>query len=376
MVGNAQYPFLMQARCQEGLATLANTIVTWQHKHGRHDLPWQGTTDPYRIWLSEIMLQQTQVATVIPYYQRFLSRFPDVNHLARASLDDVMPYWAGLGYYARARNLHRCARTVYQEHQGHFPPTSAELATLPGIGRSTAAAIAAFAWGERSPIMDGNVKRVFTRYFGIYGDTSRRATETVLWDLAQRAIQLADNTLDIRRYIQGQMDLGATICTRSRPACHACPLADTCFAYRENAQAELPQRRPRKALPEKACVMLMVLHQRHVLLQQQPEPGIWGGLWSLPMVENEKQLQPALDALGAGAASVAPLPALTHTFSHFKLHIQALRIELHQPLQRELDPSEQWIALSALSDTALPAPVKTLLQAEIAAPNDQVCAGR
>ena len=214
-------------------------IVAWQRLHGRHDLPWQNTRDPYRIWLSEIMLQQTQVATVIPYYERFLARFPDVAALAAAAQEDVMPYWAGLGYYARARNLHRCAQEIARDWQGRFPPTAEAIATLPGIGRSTAAAIAAFAYGERSPILDGNVKRVFTRHFGIAGDPSKREVEQRLWALADTQVEVAPD-LDMAAYTQGLMDLGATLCTRGKPACDKCPVADTCVARREGRQAELP----------------------------------------------------------------------------------------------------------------------------------------
>ena len=218
-------------------------IVAWQRLRPPRS-PWQNTRDPYRIWLSEIMLQQTQVATVIPYYERFLARFPDVAALAAAAQEDVMPYWAGLGYYARARNLHRCAQEIARDWQGRFPPTAEAIATLPGIGRSTAAAIAAFAYGERSPILDGNVKRVFTRHFGIAGDPSKREVEQRLWALADTQVEVAPD-LDMAAYTQGLMDLGATLCTRGKPACDKCPVADTCVARREGRQAELPT--PRRA---------------------------------------------------------------------------------------------------------------------------------
>ncbi|HAP27431.1 MAG TPA: A/G-specific adenine glycosylase, partial [Achromobacter sp.] len=259
----------------------APRIVAWQRQHGRHDLPWQNTRDPYRIWLSEIMLQQTQVATVIPYYERFLQRFPDVAALAAASQEDVMPYWAGLGYYARARNLHRCAQEIVRDWDGRFPPTAEAIATLPGIGRSTAAAIAAFSNGERSPILDGNVKRVFTRHFGIAGDPAKREVEQRLWALAHAQVDAAPG-LDMAAYTQGLIDLGATLCTRGKPACDRCPVADTCVARREGRQAELPTPKVRKAIPERETCMLVLRHKGAFLLQQRPEPGIWGGLWSLP----------------------------------------------------------------------------------------------
>src|SRR5690606_5792790 len=226
----------------------ASRIVAWQRSHGRHGLPWQRTQDPYRIWLSEIMLQQTQVATVIPYYQRFLERFPDVAALAAASQEEVMPYWAGLGYYARARNLHRCAQAIVNEWSGRVPPTAQQIASLPGIGRSTAAAIAAFARGGRAPILDGHVKRVVPRPFGIEGDPARRDVEQRLWALAEAQVAAAPR-LDMAAYTQGLMDLGATLCTRGRPDCGGCPLADTCVARREGRQAELPTPKTRKAIP-------------------------------------------------------------------------------------------------------------------------------
>lgn len=285
----------------------APRIVAWQRQHGRHDLPWQNTRDPYRIWLSEIMLQQTQVATVIPYYERFLQRFPDVAALAAAAQEDVMPYWAGLGYYARARNLHRCAQEIARDWNGRFPPSAEAIATLPGIGRSTAAAIAAFAYGERSPILDGNVKRVFTRHFGIAGDPARREIEQRLWALADAQVEAAPG-LDMAAYTQGLMDLGATLCTRGKPACERCPVADTCVARREGRQAELPTPKARKAIPERETAMLVLQHQGAFLLQQRPEPGIWGGLWSLPEFDaaGDPWPPPAPSAWTPNSASNSP----------------------------------------------------------------------
>lgn len=353
----------MVTPCLKGLDHLATTIVAWQHQHGRHHLPWQGTTDPYRIWLSEIMLQQTQVLTVIAYYTRFLDRFPSVSTLAQASLDDVMPYWAGLGYYARARNLHRCAQTIHGQYNGRFPDTAQDLATLPGIGRSTAAAIAAFAYGERSPIMDGNVKRVFTRYFGIYGDPARRATEQLLWETAQTAIQQAPADLDIRRYTQGLMDLGSAVCKRRNPDCDACPLKNDCYAWRRAAQHDLPERRIRKALPLRRSTMLILEHQDHVLLQRQSSPGIWGGLWSLPQFDDQQALDGAMASWNLAGLNSQTLEPITHTFSHFKLYIQPQYVVMNPGISvlREPASDQAWIAAGSLHDAALPAPVKTLL---------------
>lgn len=353
----------MGTPCLQGLDTLAIKLVAWQRQHGRHHLPWQGTTDPYRIWLSEIMLQQTQVLTVITYYTRFLQRFPSVSALAQATQDDVMPYWAGLGYYARARNLHRCAQTIHEQYDGYFPDTAQELATLPGIGRSTAAAIAAFAYGERSPIMDGNVKRVFTRYFGIYGDPARRATEQLLWATAQATIEQAPASLDIRRYTQGLMDLGSTVCKRRNPDCDACPFKSDCYAWRNGTQHDLPERRARKALPQRQCIMLILQHKGHVLLQRQPSPGIWGGLWSLPQFDDEATLESATASWSLTATPHYALEPLTHTFSHFRLHIQPRHVVMQTgtSIMNEPLPDQAWTAVENLRDTALPTPVKTLL---------------
>jgi len=339
----------------------APCIVAWQRQHGRHDLPWQNTRDPYRIWLSEIMLQQTQVATVIPYYDRFLQRFPDVAALAAAAQEDVMPYWAGLGYYARARNLHRCAQEIARDWGGRFPPTAQTIATLPGIGRSTAAAIAAFAYGERSPILDGNVKRVFTRHFGIAGDPSKRDVETRLWALADAQVEAAPD-LDMAAYTQGLMDLGATLCTRGKPACDKCPVAQTCVARREGRQAELPTPKVRRAIPERETCMLVLQHQGAFLLQQRPEPGIWGGLWSLPEFDVAGDPDTASRALGLEPEQRFELAAFAHTFTHYRLHIRPWLVPVRAASLREATLPERWVHADKLASMALPAPVKKLLQ--------------
>lgn len=339
----------------------APRIVDWQRRHGRHDLPWQNTRDPYRIWLSEIMLQQTQVATVIPYYERFLQRFPDVAALAAAAQEDVMPYWAGLGYYARARNLHRCAQEIARDWGGRFPPTAQAIATLPGIGRSTAAAIAAFAYGERSPILDGNVKRVFTRHFGIAGDPTKREVEQKLWALADAQVEAAPG-MDMAAYTQGLMDLGATLCTRGKPACEACPVADSCVAKREGRQAELPTPKARKTIPERETCMLVLRHQGAFLLQQRPEPGIWGGLWSLPEFDVSQDPDSASRALGLEPEQRFELAAFAHTFTHYRLHIRPWLVPVRATGLRESARPERWVPADELPSMALPAPVKKLLQ--------------
>lgn len=306
------------------------------------------------------MLQQTQVATVIPYYERFAQRFPDVATLAAAVQEDVMPYWAGLGYYARARNLHCCAQTIARDWNGHFPPTAEAIATLPGIGRSTAAAIAAFAYGERSPILDGNVKRVFTRHFGIVGDPAKREVEQRLWALAETQVEAAPG-LDMAAYTQGLMDLGATLCRRGKPACERCPMADTCIARREGRQAELPSPKIRKAIAERQTGMLVLQHHGAFLLQQRPEPGIWGGLWSLPEFDAAGDPMAASRALGLDPEQRIELAAFAHTFTHYRLHIRPWYVPVRSTALRQPSRPERWVSQADLSRIALPAPIKKLL---------------
>lgn len=343
------------------LDQFAQTVVSWQKKDGRHGLPWQNTRDPYKIWLSEIMLQQTQVSTVIGYYERFLARFPTLESLAQATQDEVMPYWAGLGYYARARNLHRCAQEICQNWQGEFPPDADQIMLLPGIGRSTAAAIAAFSYGQRRPIMDGNVKRVFTRYFGIYGNPAARATEQLLWQTADNVVAAAPASLDMAVYTQGLMDLGSGLCTRSRPDCSACPLSTHCYARLESCQHELPTPKPKKTQDERQCKMLILQNQASILLEQRPSPGIWGGLWSLPQYDDLDALQAACLHWGQNAAPAHKMAALLHTFSHFKLHIEPWHVPCSTPALSEPLPHQTWVPIASLPETALPAPVKKIL---------------
>lgn len=343
----------------------APRIVTWQHSHGRHDLPWQNTRDPYRIWLSEIMLQQTQVTTVIGYYHRFLERFPDIATLAAASQEEVMPYWAGLGYYARARNLHRCAQTLVSDWQGAFPPTALEIATLPGIGPSTAAAIASFAYGEQSPILDGNVKRVFTRHFGIAGDPTKREVEQRLWKEAHAQVDPAlVGRLDMPAYTQGLMDLGATLCTRRQPACTRCPVATSCIAARDGRQEELPTPKVRKASPLRHTAMAIMHDADSVLLTLRPSPGIWGGLWSLPEFEVDADAAAYARACGATPAKPMAMAAFEHVFTHFKLHIQPWHIEV---LAHDTPPLPlRWVDRGELATLGLPAPVRKLIDGLLA----------
>lgn len=361
MVGDPQHSILAVPQPNN----LAQRIVDWQAAHGRHDLPWQASRDAYQIWLSEIMLQQTQVTTVIPYFNSFLQHFPTVDALANATLDEVMVHWAGLGYYSRARNLHRCAQIIQQHWQGRFPRTVTQLATLPGIGPTTAAAIAAQAFGARAAILDGNVKRVLARLFAITTPVNERATEKRLWQHAQALIDAADAKLNMRAYTQGMMDLGATVCKRSRPQCVACPLSEQCRAYALGKQGELPLRQRRKPVPRRACAMLILTDNNHVLLERQPDSGLWSNLWSLPQFNDRDQLDEALTQIGE--ATLQPgveLPGLEHVFTHFRLSIQP--VSVHWP--RSVPPQgltpglhSDWVPVPALAATALPAPIKKLL---------------
>jgi A/G-specific adenine glycosylase len=334
----------------------APRLIAWQRAHGRHDLPWQASRDPYPVWLSEIMLQQTQVDTVIPYFRRFLAAFPTLATLAAAEGDVVLAHWSGLGYYSRARNLHAAARRIVADHGGRFPEDIAAILALPGIGRSTAAAIAAFAFGQRRAILDGNVKRVLARVFGIDGWPGDKAVETRQWALAE---SLLPDT-DIRAYTQGLMDLGATLCTRGRPRCDACPFRDDCVAHREGRQRELPGPRPRKTIPERSVAMLILCRPGEVLLEKRPPTGIWGGLWSLPECGETDDPVAAARRLGYAASGATELPGFTHAFTHFRLFIRpwALAVAAAPALE---EPGRLWLALDDLEGAALPTPVRRIL---------------
>ncbi|MDB5814790.1 MAG: A/G-specific adenine glycosylase [Rhodocyclales bacterium] len=342
------------------MSEFARTLIAWQSTHGRNDLPWQQNREPYHVWLSEIMLQQTQVDTVIPYYQRFLQRFPGVAALADAPLDDVLALWSGLGYYARARNLHRAAQRVISEYDGVFPCSAAELVKLPGIGRSTAAAIASFCYGERVAILDGNVKRVLARHFGIEGFPGERAIEQDMWTLAESLVP--ENDIDV--YPQAIMDLGATLCTRSRPLCLHCPVHTTCVARAEGRQAELPTAKPRKAVPQRANAMLVLRAGNRVLLEQRPASGIWGGLFSLPELAPDEDASALLQRRFGLSVTTTPsaLPPVRHSFTHFSLTIQPWLVVLAQMPASLNEPTLNWAALDALDTLGLPAPIRRLLE--------------
>jgi A/G-specific adenine glycosylase len=340
-------------------ADFAARVIGWQRTAGRHDLPWQGTRDPYHVWISEIMLQQTQVATVIPYYERFIGRFPDLSRLADADEDAVLQLWSGLGYYARARNLHRAAQAIRDEYRGRFPQERDAIEGLPGIGRSTANAIAVFAFGQRHPILDGNVKRVLARCFAIEGFPGIRGVEDRLWKLAE---QLLAQT-DVEAYTQGLMDLGAGICIRGQAKCDLCPLAGTCIAKRQQRVTALPSQRPRKALPERSTVMLVLRRRGDVLLEKRPGHGIWGGLWSFPEVEDVRQAhEAALHRFGVHTAEAARLEPLRHGFTHFSLTITPALLQVSRIVPQARETGAQWLSIEEAMAAAVPAPVRTILK--------------
>ena len=343
----------------------ASCLICWQERHGRHDLPWQGTRDPYAVWLSEIMLQQTQVSSVIPYYLRFIARFPDIAALAVATLDEVLAHWSGLGYYARGRNLHQAAQRVMEQHGGVFPDDFESVVALPGIGRSTAAAILAFAFGQRRAILDGNVKRVLARCFGIAGYPGAKSVENALWHKAE---QLLPET-GIETYTQALMDLGATVCNRTRPVCATCPLNRGCVAYNENRVAELPAPRPRKPLPQKDTAMLILLRQGEVFLEKRPPTGIWGGMWSFP--EDGVEDEADLERLGFKGKAGVPLPEMQHTFTHFRLRIVPRVFEVTDTLPAARDQGGLWLVPDEAMGAAIPAPVREILAALACRQNEE-----
>jgi A/G-specific adenine glycosylase len=297
---------------------VTSAVLTWFDGAGRKHLPWQHNPTPYRVWISEIMLQQTQVATVIPYYERFMQRFPEMGGLAQASLDEVLHLWTGLGYYARARNLHQTAQRIGSEHGGKFPTTLAAVQSLPGIGRSTAGAVLALSFGQRHPILDGNVKRVLTRFFGIAGFPGSKQIENRLWELAE----LCTPYERVAHYTQAIMDLGATLCTRARPACADCPLRIDCVAKRDNLQSALPTPRPKRLRPHRTAIVLVAMNSNGaILLERRPASGIWGGLWTFPQFDNEDEC-----ARFTGRRSESQLPPYRHAFTHFDLELQPLLI--------------------------------------------------
>ncbi|SFN54910.1 A/G-specific DNA-adenine glycosylase [Formivibrio citricus] len=336
----------------------ADRLIAWQEQYGRHDLPWQ-VSDPYRIWLSEVMLQQTQVGTVIPYFLNFIARFPDVAALASASPDDVLAAWSGLGYYSRARNLHRAAQMLVNSHGGHFPQAPEALIELPGVGRSTAAAIAVFAFGARAAILDGNVKRVLARWAGIEGWPGEKRVENTLWQLAESLLPSSG----IAGYTQGLMDLGSQVCTRTRPCCGACPVKEDCVACIAGRQSQLPAPKPRKTIPERHVVLLLIRDARgRIFLERRPPAGIWGGLWSLPEAQDTLSAASLCACrYGVNVDFDPPLPDVRHTFTHFHLAITPLPGAVNGAVV-VTDSGTGWFDLVDIETLGLPAPVRRLLK--------------
>jgi A/G-specific adenine glycosylase len=344
----------------ERTATLAPRLLEWFAHSGRHDLPWQQDRTPYRVWVSEIMLQQTQVATAIPYYTAFMQRFPDVGTLAAAPLDEVLHRWSGLGYYARARNLQRAAQLVVVRHQGLFPGTLEALMQLPGIGRSTAGAILALSRDERFAILDGNVKRVLARCFGVEGHPGQPAVVRRLWEIAEACTPLRQ----VRDYTQAIMDLGATVCTRTRPACLLCPLQADCVARLENAQAQIPAAKPRA--PRAAREAWMVVATRgdfKVLLERRPPQGLWGGLWGLPEFPTRAHAVQWTRERLTGASAPERAATLAHAFSHFDLQIVPLLVRCQGKAQELRDDDRyRWYDVREPLRIGLPKPIATIIQ--------------
>ena len=339
--------------------TFSQKILLWYDLHGRKDLPWQQQASPYHVWLSEIMLQQTQVTTVIPYYQRFLSRFSNVAELAAAPLDEVLTLWSGLGYYARARNLHKAATIMVAEHNSELPDALETLMQLPGIGRSTAGAIMALAYHQRYPILDGNVKRVLARYDVINQWPGLKSVENLLW---QRAEQLLPEHR-VANYIQAQMDLGATLCTRTKPQCFRCPLNRECQAYASGNPTQYPVAKPKKVTPLKQTYWLIARRNNGQIFMQQRQPhGIWGGLWSFPELENEKAVTNWGQDILKIVSPTTALPSIHHVFTHFKLDIFPILVTAEPVFQNVADKDTgMWVKIEDALNLALPAPVKTLL---------------
>lgn len=344
----------------------AQKLLTWYDRQGRKDLPWRQDIDPYRVWLSEIMLQQTQVKTVIPYFERFIARFPTVKSLAAAQQDEVLHLWTGLGYYARARNLHRAAQQVMAEYGGKFPAQVEELITLSGIGRSTAGAISAIAFNRQAAILDGNVKRVLARFHTVSGNTNDTAVIAQLWQLAEQYTpkqRVAD-------YTQAIMDLGATCCSRSKPDCQQCPVRSGCQAHLQQRQAEFPNARKTKKIPTRST-HLIILHDRKnnaVLLEKRPPVGIWGGLWSFPECAMENAIAPwCKNNLQVETKKSQHLPMFTHTFSHFHLQITPIYITQYRQARSALQVMDSsryvWYKLDQPAEKGFAAPVKKLLAA-------------
>lgn len=342
----------------------SRTILHWFDQHGRHDLPWQKNPTPYRVWISEIMLQQTQVTTVIPYFKKFIKSFPTVKTLAQAKLDDVLAHWSGLGYYARARNLHRCAQIIHQEYQGHFPTTGDELATLPGIGTSTAGAILSLSMKIPATILDGNVKRLLTRFYAFDAPLNSASALKNLWELAQAATP----TKRCDSYNQAVMDLGAMICTRSNPKCDRCPLQKNCQSFKLGNPTAYPIKTNKTSLRTKSVYMLLLKNSANeILLEKRPPVGIWGGLWSLPECPIEEDVMQWIQThFSMPSVIIEQWPLLRHQFSHFNLIIHPVLLKVKPSAHKLMDTVRQvWYKEGGRLPGGLPVPVMKLLNLSV-----------
>ncbi len=341
--------------------SFSDAILAWYDKFGRKTLPWQQNKTPYKVWLSEIMLQQTQVATVIPYFERFMERFPTVQDLAAAEQDEVLHLWTGLGYYARARNLHKAAKMIVSDHNGVFPTDIDQVQALPGIGRSTAGAVLSLSLGQHHPILDGNVKRTLSRCYAVEGWPGKKPVENTLWEIAETNTP-ADG---VERYNQAMMDMGAMICTRSKPKCELCPVSNQCLALAQQRQMDFPGKKPKKTMPEKQTWFAILQHGNKVWLEQRPQVGIWGGLWCFPQHDSddltpllEKQLGQQQDLI----KNNQQLTAFRHTFSHYHLDIVPMLYELSAEPNVINDSAGQWYDLENPAKIGLAAPVQKILE--------------
>jgi A/G-specific adenine glycosylase len=337
-------------------------ILSWFHQQGRKNLPWQQNKTPYRVWISEIMLQQTQVSTVIPYYQKFMVSFPTITALAEADEDKVLHHWTGLGYYARARNLHKAAKQIVAEHNGIFPETLEAVINLPGIGRSTAGAILSIALNKHHAILDGNVKRVLARYYTVEGHNGQAKFEQTLWPIAETLTPKEDVAL----YTQAMMDLGATCCTRSKPNCSECPVNSSCLAYAGALQGEYPNKKPKKKIPEKATIMVIPRINGQVLLEKRPPSGIWGGLWCFREISDKNEIDNELTRLQlkpVDKTSIFYLPSFRHTFSHYHLDITPVVIDCEKISTNQVQQShqQQWYNLNTEAHVGLAASTLKLI---------------
>lgn len=339
-------------------SSFASRVIAWADRHGRKHLPWQQRPTLYRVWVSEVMLQQTQVDAVVPYFENFMQRFPGIESLARAHQDEVMHYWSGLGYYARARNLHKAAKIIHEQYSNEFPDNLEAVMALPGIGRSTAGAILSLSLDQKHTILDGNVKRVLARHSAIEGWPGHSKVEKQLWNIAQRCTPSTQNA----RYTQAMMDLGAICCTRTKPGCHLCPVSHDCVAYAQGRQHELPHAKPKKQIPERSTFMLVLRNKQHLLMRRRQNNGVWGGLWSFPEFDDQQGLlEWCCEVFHSAPDDMQLLDGLTHTFSHFRLHITPVLVRYDTPIYWVMEDDEWVWYKHGTSQVGLAAPVNQLL---------------